>query len=406
MTLRHPARIRLLVAVMTLASPAVLAGVWGSQPVVGLSGDYSTNPGLIDLPNTAEAHAALLVDAPTSYVGNAWKFTILPSVRLSNAQGYSSLDSDYEHLNMSGELDGERNVFTATVGVARDSSLYHDYILNGSSGVERNSVLADVSWNRQLTERLLASADLSSTQVRYGAATGVGTLTAYRYSSLAPSLAWTVSELGKLTVSSSVGLYDSLDGLTQSTSANVQLGYSKQLTELWSASLSGGYSRANNRADTFQPELVFTPEGLAVVLVPLRLESRQTGSIFAATVSRQDSLLLLSASASRQLAPTGFAYLSRQEVYELSANYPTTERLSFNADLRRIDYQQPEVAGRTSSVDVTSVEFNIAWQWTEQWTVKLDATRVLERYGTPRIGVDASGVSLEFLRRFSFKTLQ
>jgi hypothetical protein len=106
------------------------------------------------------------------------------------------------------------------------------------------------------------------------------------------------------------------------------------------------------------------------------------------------------------LAPTGFAYLSRQEVYELSANYPTTERLSFNADLRRIDYQQPEVAGRTSSVDVTSVEFNIAWQWTEQWTVKLDATRVLERYGTPRIGVDASGVSLEFLRRFSFKTLQ
>src|SRR5450432_1007905 len=137
MNLHWPARACFLAAVMSIASLCE-AGVWGTQPVLGVSGDYSSNPALLDLPNTGETHAALLLDAPTTYIGNAFKLSILPSFRLSDSQGYSSLDSDYEHLSIRGEFDTDRSVFTAAGGIARDSSLYHDYLLSGSTGVRRD----------------------------------------------------------------------------------------------------------------------------------------------------------------------------------------------------------------------------------------------------------------------------
>src|SRR5580704_9246876 len=134
MTQRWSARFCSLAAAVFFASTST-AGVWGSQPVLGFSGDYSSNPALVDLPNTAQTHAALLLDAPTTYVGDAFKLSISPSFRLSNQRGYSTLDSDYEHLTAGAEFDSERDTFTVSGTAARDSSLYHDYLLSGSTGV-------------------------------------------------------------------------------------------------------------------------------------------------------------------------------------------------------------------------------------------------------------------------------
>jgi hypothetical protein len=410
---RRLARACVLAAAMSIASVST-AGVWGSQPVIGVSTDYSTNPGLLNEPNadTAETHAALLLDAPTSYVGDAFKFSVLPSFRFSDAQGYSLLDSDYEHLNARGEFDTDLDVVTLMAGVARDSSLYHDYLLSGSTGVERNSLLGDLNWDRKLTERIEIDTDVNWTRVRYGAGPSTDILgdilTDYKYTSLAPTLAWAESELGKLTLAASVGRYDSLNGLTESTSANLQAGFTRQLSEIWSVSATGGYSRANNRGDT--DEFIgyeITPSGFVPVFIPVTLKSTQTGSVFSANVSRQTQLLLLAATASRQLAPTGFAFLSRQETYELKAGYTGSARWTFNGDLRRTNYEQPEGTGATTnSVNVTSLQLSAAWQWTEHWTVTVNATRILERYGSPTIGVDASGVSLELSRQFDWKTFQ
>jgi hypothetical protein len=399
---RRLARICLLAAATSLTSQG-RAGVWGSQPVIGISGDYSTNPGLLNVPDTTEEHGALLLDAPTSYVGDGSKFTILPSFRISNAPGYSSLDSDYEHLNVSEELDTDRNVFTATGGVARDSSLYHDFILNGSTGVERNALLADLNWDRKLSERLDIDGDLNATRVHYAAGTGTETLTDYRYWSFAPSLSWNESERGKLSVSANVGRYNSLDGLTESTSANLQLGFVKQLSELWSLSASGGYSRANNQENTYEEAIVPVQGGFELVLIPLQLKSIQTGSVFLVNVSRQASLLNLSATASRQLAPSGFAFLSRQDLYELSASYPVSARWSFSGDIHEVSYQQPQFSGYTDNVRVASLGLSARWQWTEHWTITMNASSVFERYGSPAVMVDSSGVSVELARHFDWK---
>src|ERR1700683_647863 len=101
----------LLAAVMSLAEQSD-AGVWITDPVLGLAADYSTNPGLLYVDHSAETHEALLIDAPTSYHADNVTLSILPSFRISNDSGYSSLASDYEHLSVGGEIDSERSTLS------------------------------------------------------------------------------------------------------------------------------------------------------------------------------------------------------------------------------------------------------------------------------------------------------
>jgi hypothetical protein len=402
MNLRGSARHCLLAAAMSIASPGK-AGVWGTQPVLGVSGDYYSNPALLNLPNTAETHASLLLDAPATYVGDAFKLSILPSFRLSDSQGYSSLDSDYEHLNIRSEFDTDLSALVATAGAARDSSLYHDYLLSGSTGVRRDTATADLNWDRHLTERLDVDTDVNSMRVRYGEAVGVPTLIDYKYTNVTSTLAWAQSERTKLTASANAGRYDSLDGTTRSTSANLQLGLVRQISEIWSLSSSAGYSRADNELHTEEPSLEVIANVPTVVLIPITVKSTQNGSVYLVNLSRQTQSLTLSAIASRQLTPTGFAFLSRQQAYELRGTYTPSERWTLSGDVHRVTYQQPASTGVIAGINVSYMQLSAAWQWTEYWTVTANASRVMEHYGAPSVNVASSGVSVEFSRQFNWK---
>jgi hypothetical protein len=410
MTVRRKAhRWLLLTGALTVSNPG-LGGVWGSQPVLGLLADYASNPGLLNLPDTAEEHAAILLDAPTSYVGDDSKFTVLPSFRLSNAPGYSSVDSDYEHFNASEELDADRDKTTVTAGLARDSSLYRDYILNGSLGVERTTFLSDLNWDHQLSERLDLDDDLNWSHVRYaeGSAASAGgiALTNYKYGSFSPSLSWRESERNKLTLAASLGRYNSLDGLTESTAINLQLGFQRQLSELWSVTASGGYSRSNNQDQTDQEELVPYQGGYIIVLVPVRLQSTQTGSIFSANLTRQSELLTLSVSAARQLAPTGFAFLARQDNYQLQLGYQATERLRLSTNAQQVTYEAPQFNGPASVSKSTAVSVSAIWHWSEHWTATFGASHVIAASGSPTTTTDTTGLSVEISRQFDWRKFQ
>ena len=84
----------------------------------------------------------------------------------------------------------------------------------------------------------------------------------------------------------------------------------RQLTEIWSFTAAAGYSRALNRLDTEQQFLEFTPQGPVIVLVPLTLEVDAKRHGVLGQSQPQGQLLLVNATVSRQLVPTGFAYLS------------------------------------------------------------------------------------------------
>jgi hypothetical protein len=410
MMLRGPAARCALFAAMMRFSCAQ-AGVWGVDPSFGLVGDYSTNAQLLNVPHTSDTDGALLLSAPTSYNGNAVALFVTPSFRISNSPGYSSVTSDYEHLTVKGEFDTERDVLTASAVLAQDSSLYYDYLTDGGIGVRRDSWVADLNWDRKLTERMEFDTDATSTDVHYAEGNGIPTLTDYKYTSLSPTLAWNSSERGKLTVAASVGLYQAIDGSTSSRNANLQAGFVRQLTEIWSLTSSAGYSRANNRLNAETERLEFTPNGPEIVLVPLTLQSTQNGTVYSVALSRKGERLSLNATASRQLAATGFEYLSLQNSVELSANYTYSDRLSFGSDVRYLKSQTPEqfASSQTSAPtlvnqSVTPKFFSLSanWRWTEHWTATLSASYVTEVYTppTPSIHVSSSELSITLSRQF------
>jgi hypothetical protein len=374
----------------------VQAGVWGIDPLVGVVGDYSTNAQLLDAPHTAATDAALLLNAPTTYNGNAFELFITPSFRLSNSAGYSSVTSDYEHLSVKGEFDAERDLFTASALLGRDSSLYYDYLTNGGTGVRRDSWTGDLNWDHQFTERTDLDTDLNLTHVRYAEGAGVPTLTDYRYLSLSPTLSWNSSERGKLTASASIGGYESLDGTTTSRNANLQIGFVRQLSEIWSLTSTVGYSRALNRLSGDEEFLEFTPNGPEIVVVPFTVKSAQNGTVYSVILARKGERFSLNATASRQLTPTGFDYLAVLTAYELTTTYAYSERLSFGSDLRYVRSETPQQQATPKFLGVSA-----SWRWTERWTTTIGASYVTEQYSPPRGSeVSSSEVSITLSRQF------
>jgi hypothetical protein len=371
------------------------------DPVLGVVGDYSTNPALLEQAHTAEANGAVLLDAPTAYNGNGFEFFVLPSVRVSNSEGYSSMASDYAHLNVKGEFDTELSTLTLAAGANRDSSLYADYLSNGSVGVRRDTLMADLNWDRHLTERLELDTDVDSIRVRFGQAAGISNLTDYKDTSISPTLSWNSNERGKLTLSASVGRYNSLDGASESRSANLQVGFARNLSEIWSLTASAGFSRALNRLSFNEEFLVLTPEGPAIEVVPIREESAQNGTVYSVDLGRKGERLSFDAIASRTLAPTGYAFLSKQNLVQLTATYTYSDRWSFSAGAYYVQAQDPQPQGGIITQTPKNVSLSTNWRWTEFWTVTFTAARVEDRFRPPGNSIGSSEVSIKFSRQFN-----
>jgi hypothetical protein len=375
-----------IVATMAATSPC-WAGVWSTTPMVGVDTEHSTNPAVLDTYHTAETHAALLLDSPLLYNSDGFQFSFLPHLRISDSTGYSTLASNYVHADIAGEWDTERSTLIATVSAARDSTLYRDYRFNldGSTGVRRDTTLADLNWTKSLTERVNFATEINSTRVLYGNSASIATLTDYRYTSIAPILTRALSERIKLTMSGSLGRYQSLDGTTKSDNANLQLGFIQQWNELWSLTATAGYSRASNHYDA--PFVHF--------------ESNQNGSVFKAILTRQASLVSFSAMASRALAPSGFAFLSRQDAYELKLNYPATARWLLTGDVGRFKTQDSTFLGAIDTRSFVDLSLSATWQWTEFCTVSLNASRIDLKYSANTFDVASDGLSIQVSRRFN-----
>jgi hypothetical protein len=400
------ARLSLLVMFM-LCSEAARAGVWGADPSVGVSGDYASNPVLADVPHSSGTDAALLFDSPVTYQGDALKLSFLPSFRLSDRRSYASLNSDYVHLTASGEFDTDRNTLRVSAGASRDSSLYENFVVNGTAAVRRDGLTGDLGWTRHLTERLGADLDVNTVHVRYGAPAGTASLVDYKYSSVAPDLSWQGSERDRVTLSAGAGQYDSRDGTTRSRSIQGQLGYDRALSEIWSLKLTAGYSRQQNRLDLEVPELVFIPGlGFAIIEVPVRVESQVKSPVYSARLTRSGPRLTLNLSATRQETPTGFAFLSRQRVYELQASFALSERWSASLHEYWLSAHDPSLQGPYFDRIVNSVTADCTYQVSEHYSLEIALSRVDLTYSTLDIHVASNQITLTLNYKFNHISLQ
>jgi hypothetical protein len=244
---------------------------------------------------------------------------------------------------------------------------------------------------------------------------GTTSLVDYKYTSLAPTLTWVANERAKFTVAASAGQYDSLDGTTRSRNENLQVGFVRALTEIWSLTATGGFSHSQNRL-AVEEYLVLTPEGIGVAIaptgvvlevIPVRAESTQNGAIYSANVTRQGEQLTVNAGASRQETPTGFAFLSRQNAFTLQANYALSARWSLGANASYLDSQDPQVeGGQVVDRYVDYFGLNASWLWTEHWTLTLGASRITERIQALHIDLASNQIAATLSWKFNHVSFQ
>ena len=382
------------------SSPAAAEGPWSIEPRLGVAGDYISNPLLRERDVHAEEDIAGLFDLPLRYDADNIDFMLRPSGRRSNRQGFSSLASNYEHLDAAFQVVNEVGSTSLQGQLARDSSLYYVGALVNGTGVARDTAAVNADWSRSVTARNQVQLDASWTRVRYVESDSVATLTDYRYVSGGPTVSTALSERDTVKLTGTYGLYQSLNRLTESRSENLQLAFVRQLTEIWLLSTSAGYSRSANSQkvyETFYFGTFYLGEE----------KSNQNGAVYAATLTRRGQRLNLSVSASRALQPTGFAFLSRQDNANLSASYARNELWDFGASALWSRAANPQigargvVSGTQSATRYLNMSLTANWHVTPQWTVSVNTTRIMQQYaGPPSISAGSINVGVNLTRQF------
>lgn len=383
-------RARLLTTVGALLVTSIgRAGPSSIEPLVGVATEYASNPYLLSTDAHSFTDVVFLLDAPARYDLDAAHFSLTPSIRYSSGGTYASLASNYFHLNASAAFSSELNSLVIEANFSRDSSLYHNGLSSNGVGVRVDGSTVQAEWQHAFTERAQLTVDAAWNRGLYDQAGNEQGLLDYRYVSVGPAASYQVDERDKLQILTSFGRYVSLDGFTESKNYSVQLGFTRQVTPLWTASGSAGYAQSNNSEDVY-----FGPFFLGTA------KSEQKGPVFSASLVRQSEVLGVTASASRAFRPSGFNYLSRQDVGELDLNYTYSERWSYAAKGIYQITATPIGNGESSVQHFFSAALSAGWHWTPEWTISLAATWVKVQYDAPPSDTQSSGVSLKISRQF------
>jgi hypothetical protein len=309
------------------------------------------------------------------------------------------LGSNFEHLDGAAQFNDELDSAALQAGVDRDSSLYFLGGLVNHIGVARDTDSTSADWTRNTTARSQVQLDAGWSRVHYDEPADFNQLVDYRYTSVGPTFSYSLSERNTIKLLGSYGLYQSLNGATQSTSKSVQLGFTRLLSEIWLLSTSGGYSRSINRENTFIDFFGF--------LFPVTERSTQDGTVYSGSLTRRGENFTFTGSASQALQPTGFAFLSRQDSYNFSVTYIRSERWDFALSAVWLKAVNPQIIpGRSSytTEEFTTRYENIAlacnWHWTPQWVISVKANRIMQQYGPPTVSATSSGISVDLSRQF------
>jgi hypothetical protein len=373
---------------LSAASGRVLAGPWSTQPLVGIAAEYASNPPLVAANSKSEANAALFLDLPVNCDLDTAHFAVIPRVRYSNTSGYSSVTSNYWHLDASAKFAYERDTTTVSGALYQDSSLlYAGEVANGI-GVRRNTESVDVNWQHALTERAQFQLDSFAVRTRYGQSAESSNLVDYSDAGVSPAVSYAVSELSTVRLLGGVSRYKSLNGFTDSNTSNLQLGLDRHINELWTASASAGYSKSTN-----QYNFGF-----------ITLDTAQNGAVYSVNLTRQTETLTATVSASRALTPTGFAFLTRQDTFNGVLNYGYSERLLFAASAAWAKIAQPLLTGGYTTRRFYDVDLSANWHWTEQWVLSVHVNKIEQQFSAqpnqPAVNPSSNGFSLELSRQF------
>jgi hypothetical protein len=372
-----------------LVSQSATANPLSIQPWLAFSVGYFSNPYLYSVGGSQVSDVALLVNLPLNYDVDAVHFAFTPAIRYTDSGTFAALDSNYVHLNSSLQESTDRGSVTVTGAFARDSSLYHDGVSLNGVGVRTDSSSLGLDWLRIISPRYQFEFGAGWTRTLFGSGAGTTNLVDYRYLSAAPSIAYSIDErdTGRFTLSG--GRYQALDGFTESRSYSAQLGLDRRLTEIWTLSAGLGYAVSKNRLKEYVGPIFLG-----------NLDFQQKGPVYSLSLRRQGEKLSFVANGSRALTPYGVAYLSRQDASALAISYAFSERLSLTETTTFQISHDPVTQNEFLIRHNTTENLAVAWKWTSDWTVSLNASYVNQKYQVPAITSESTGVSLQVARQF------
>jgi hypothetical protein len=379
------------------------ADTLSSESSVGVSGEYASNPYLLRDHVQAAESIAVIANVPATYTSDTQIINLIPRVRFAETHGPVALLSDYQYLDGDYLWTGERNTFNATAQLHHDSTLYNEFenaALNGAS-LRRLEDAATVSYRRELDERSSLQLNGSWDQVRYNKNFPASVID---YSYLQGGLQYDrkLSEHWLWSNSLGYGLYRLPDGAYTSEQRFAQSTFKGTLTERWSMTVGAGYSYLTNHTHGYIYEAVEIAPGFFVccALVPVAESASHGAPNYALSFERRNARLVLDLTASRAVQPTGFGALLTQDDISLGASYPSTERLTVGATAhwsRLIDpLHQLDLSGRHYYQFVA----NANWQWTEHWTLQLQASYLQQYLSSQAPGTWGVIVYVNLLRQF------
>lgn len=369
------------------------------EPLIGVSAEYSSNPSLSTLNPHHVNDEALSVNVPLSYDLDSTRYTLEPSARYSDKGSYSSLDSDYYRLVGTASYSSDRQSLSLKANASRDSSFQQYALASNGVGVRADSLNGGGEWQYALSERFGLDATANVSRVLYNDSATLTGLVDYRYVSELIGPTYALSERDTLQLSASASQYESLDHITSSHSAAAQIGLKRLLTELWSLSTTLGYAKSENSqtlylGPVYIDGLKFGPYYLGTA------KSDQRGPVFSVALKRQSETLTVGANASRAYAPTGFEYLSRQDVVELDLSKTVSERWSYSGRVSYEDTSTTAYGGVTYTTYYYSGQLSATWHFTPEWMMSLESTWIGARYSPPSASAESTSVSLQISRKF------
>lgn len=373
---------------LSCSSGRAAAGPWSTQPVVGVAAEYASNPTLASTNAPSETHAALLLDLPMNYDLDTVHFAVRPNVRYSDVTGYSSVTSDYLHLDASAKVASELDAVTLAGALYQDSSLLYAGEVSNGIGVRRDTASLDLNWQHTLTERTQFQLDSNAVRTRYAQSTQLSSLVDYSDAGLSPAFAYVVSEVSTVRLIGGVSRYTSLNGFTASNGDSLQLGWDHHIDELWTLTASAGYSKSTDRYNF----------GI------FKLDTSQNGAVYSVNLTRQAEKLAVILGASKSLTPTGFAFLARQDSANGLVTYNYSERLTCSAGITWANIDEPLITGGSSSRQFYDGVLSANWHLTEQWVLTLYVSKITQQFaaqpGQHALSPTSNGVSFEISRQF------
>jgi hypothetical protein len=325
---------------------------------------------------------------------------LTPDIRYSDGgHGYSSLASNYFRLSGNATVSFDRDIVSLTTVIDRDSSLLQNEFAANGVGVRLDNTAAGLDWQHTLSPRAVLTFDAGWSRALYNESATASGLVDYRYISVASSGSYALTERNKLSLQLNAGDYTALDDITKSRNYSLQLGFDRQLSEIWTLSTSAGYAQSDNSIKIYEgPFFIF-----GVVYGPFyvgTVKSEQKGPVYNASLTRHGETLTFGASASRAFKPSGFEYLSRQDVAELNLTDVYSDRWTFAAKVNYQNTSAPQSNGTVSSVHYVSGQMSADWHWTPTWVVSLQARWIQVKYNLPPESAQSTGVSMQISRQF------